>query len=284
MQYCFYPGCSYFCSGGYTESINTLNRALGIKFVELTDWNCCGATAISSLNQMDSITLIGRNIALANRQQFDEIITVCNACYTSLRKGIKALKDDPKKVSEINQRLNAEGLKIERIIPVRHYVEVLYHDIPEHVWTSKKSIVFPNIKVATYYGCQFSRPWADVDDPVHPQIMDRFLRRIGFDVVDHSAKTLCCGASHGVQFKNECQKLVDRIVSEARRKGAQCLAAMCPLCQFNVDTMQIKASSKLMPIPYFTQLAGLALGFSEKELGMNKLFISISSGIHERLN
>jgi heterodisulfide reductase subunit B len=234
-----------------------------------------------SLDREEAIRLIGRNVALANRQQFDEIVTVCNACYTTLRKGFKILQNDAEKIAELNQDFAAEHLRIERIIPVRHYLEVLHKDIPDAVWAEKRTEQFSEIRVAAYYGCQFSRPWGDIDHPEDPKMLDQFIRKVGFSPVDHSAKTLCCGASHGVQYQKECQSLVQRIAGDMRRKGAQWICTLCPLCQLNMDTFQDK-KQPLLPVPYFTQLAGLSLGFTEKELGMNKLLIPISKGSARR--
>jgi heterodisulfide reductase subunit B len=57
-------------------------------------------------------------------------------------------------------------------------------------------------------------------------------------------------------------------------KGAKAITTVCPLCQFNLDQNQSKDAGPYLPVTYFTQLAGLALGLSPKELGMNKLLVS----------
>jgi heterodisulfide reductase subunit B len=67
--------------------------------------------------------------------------------------------------------------------------------------------------------------------------------------------------------------LVERIAGEARRKGAHLITTLCPLCQLNLDAGQEKSKQPPLPIPYFTQLAGLALGIPVHELGMEKLLV-----------
>lgn len=273
MVYGFYPGCAYKTEAVYRGSVEAVNRAIGLDIPTIDDWNCCGATSMFSLDQVDALLLTGRNFALAEKQGMDVIVTTCNACYTTLRKGRKLLKENPEQVARINERLASEHLKISALPPVRHLLEVYFHDIDETVWTRKRSSTFRPFRVASYYGCQFSRPWNDVDDAEHPQMMDRFLERLGYTVVDHSAKTLCCGASHFITYEKDCLALNERIMAEIQRKDVQAVSAICPLCQINLDAAQDKLKGSKVPVPYFTQLAGLALGLSPRNLGFEKLIV-----------
>ena len=68
-----------------------------------------------------------------------------------------------------------------------------------------------------------------------------------------------------------CEQMVHRLLSAAIDAGAECLATLCPLCQVNLEAYQEKISSKFgrrfdLPIFYFTQVIGLALGLDEKQL------------------
>ena len=62
----------------------------------------------------------------------------------------------------------------------------------------------------------------------------------------------------------------------AKQSGADCIAVACPLCQSNLDMRQQdveKSSSRNVNLPvfYFTQLLGRALGIPEKDLSIHKL-------------
>jgi heterodisulfide reductase subunit B len=51
----------------------------------------------------------------------------------------------------------------------------------------------------------------------------------------------------------------------------------CPLCQHNLECYQERINRIYkeeidLPVAYFTQLIGVALGLPEKELGMQRLF------------
>jgi heterodisulfide reductase subunit B len=271
LTYGFFPGCAYKTAAGYMDSVDAVNRVLGIVLEEVSDWNCCGATAIFSLNQLDALTLNGRLIALANKQGFDQIVTICNACYTTLRKANRIFGENQDNISRINEKLAQENLEITTLLPVRHYLEILCYDIAEDVWSGKRPDYIDKLKVAAYYGCQLTRPWGDLDQTERPKILDQLLEKLGFQVIDHSAKTFCCGAAHFLPYEKDCQPLIRRILDEAKRKGAQLISTLCPLCQFNLDAAQAKLTRSPIPIPYFSQLAGLALGISPKELGLQKL-------------
>ncbi len=98
------------------------------------------------------------------------------------------------------------------------------------------------------------------------------MKRLGFSVSEHSARTACCGASHSVAYADKCENLISRIINEIRNKNGQVITTICPLCQFNLDAAQRNTANPL-PVPYFTQLAGLAIGIDPKELGISKLLV-----------
>jgi heterodisulfide reductase subunit B2 len=272
MRYGFYPGCSYHTAAGYKESIDTLNKILGIEFIELEDWSCCGATTTFSQDHENAVALVGRLIAIANQQGFDEIITVCNACYTTLRKGSELLKKSTSLINDINNRLSDEQLKIEKVVPVKHYLEILKRDIPKDVWKEKTVRDCSNLNIASYYGCQFTRPWEDVDCSERPTMMDQILAEGSFKTVAHSVKTFCCGAAHMVPHTDDCKNLIIKIINECHFKGGQIVSVMCPLCQLNLESGQLNQKSPI-PVLYFTQLLGYALGATTKELGLSRLLL-----------
>jgi heterodisulfide reductase subunit B len=60
---------------------------------------------------------------------------------------------------------------------------------------------------------------------------------------------------------------------------ADAIVVACPLCHQNLDLRQgqvnsYRGSNSQMPILYFTQVIGLALGYSPQEMGMDKHAVS----------
>jgi heterodisulfide reductase subunit B len=73
--------------------------------------------------------------------------------------------------------------------------------------------------------------------------------------------------------------LVKKILNSARIAGADCISVACPLCQANLDMRQNQINKKYgtdfkFPVLYITQLIGLALDISPKELGLNSHFVN----------
>src|SRR5208282_6073932 len=88
MKYLYYPGCSLKSTGKpYEESLKAVFSALEVPLEELKDWNCCGATAYMSVDEVKSFALSARNLALAEQQGepaengMVQLIAPCSACY-----------------------------------------------------------------------------------------------------------------------------------------------------------------------------------------------------------
>ena len=69
------------------------------------------------------------------------------------------------------------------------------------------------------------------------------------------------------------------VIEMAQAAGAECMVVACPMCQTSLDLRQADMEKLLgkkynMPVMYITQLLGLALGISPKELGFDKLMVS----------
>jgi len=117
------------------------------------------------------------------------------------------------------------------------------------------------------------------DSAEHPRMMDDLLACAGAEPVDWPHRTECCGASLTLAGRPTVFRLVRELLQSARENGADCMAVGCPLCQANLDMYQSDAQAKYgdvpaMPIFYFTQLVGLALGEAPQALGLDRLLVS----------
>ncbi len=73
--------------------------------------------------------------------------------------------------------------------------------------------------------------------------------------------------------------MTQKIFDEAKAAGANCIVVACPMCHMLLDGQQSvveKAHNTIIGVPvlYFTQLIGLAMGLSEKELELDKNMVS----------
>ena len=201
----------------------------------------------------------------------------CAACYLVLNKTKHYFHDYPAMKETIDRALETVGLRYNGDTPVRHPLDVLLNDVGLEAIKQKVCRPLKGLKIATYYGCQLVRPYATFDDQYNPTTMDRLLEALGATVVRYPLKTKCCGGSLTGTVPEAGIRMVYILLNEARKRGADCLSTVCPLCQFNLDAdhAQVKAQygQVLVPTVYFTQLMGLAFGLPEQELGLKRAAI-----------
>ncbi len=270
-SYTYYPGCSLHSTAKeYDVSVKLVCQALGIKLKELDDWICCGASAAHSTNHLLSLALPAHNLKLAEKAGLP-IVAPCAMCFSRLKFALYELKDA--KTLELVER--AIGETLDKAVAVKSMIEILDVPIPELM--IKKPL--NGLKVACYYGCLLVRPRevTDLDDENDPQIMDRLIERVGGESLPWGLKTECCGASLPFARPDIVHKLSHRLLSTAKKLGADCIAVACPMCQSNLDLQQKAIESKYqeelgLPIIFFTQLMGIALGIPPEELLLNKHF------------
>ncbi|MBN1570457.1 MAG: CoB--CoM heterodisulfide reductase iron-sulfur subunit B family protein [Acidobacteria bacterium] len=278
LRYAYYPGCSQEATGRpYEESVQEVAKVLGVELVELEDWNCCGATAYMSINEVLSFSLSARNLCQAKKIG-DTLVTACSACYTNLRKTETYLSEFPETKSKVNTALAEAGLKYEGGIVTKHFLQTVVQDVGlDHV----KSLVkrpLSGLRVAPYYGCQIARPFGIEDSADNPVMMDKLIEAIGATATYYPMKTMCCGGSlMGIQ-RDVALRLCRNLLLCARQYEADCIAVTCPLCQINLDAFQSLINKKYdtnfnIPIIYFTQLMGVAFGLDSKGLGLNDCIV-----------
>ncbi len=281
MKYLYYPGCSAEATGkAYDISTRALMEKLGVGLVELPDWNCCGATSYFSVRELDSFAIAARNMAIAQEMGESEICVICNACYTSLAKANRYMAEDPKVFEAVNGALGAVGRSYDGQVKIRHIMDILINDIGLEAIEQKVTRRLTGIRVAPYYGCQFSRPMGAFDDVQFPTTMDRLFQTMGADVItDWDAKTDCCGGMMMLTKRDGALRLCHELLVAARQYKADVVVAACPLCEMNLEGYQRQVNKAFgtdfdIPVMYFTQLAGLALGADPKQLAIDKQVVS----------
>lgn len=278
-NYSYYPGCSEEATGkAYGISTEAICQPLGIELIELEDWNCCGTTPYGAVNELEAICVAARNLALAEQKGLD-LVSACSACYVTLNKSNLLIKERPEIKSKTDDALAAADLKYNGSIKVRHLLEVIVNDIGYEAIKSKVSKNLDGLKVASYYGCQIVRPRLGFDDPEYPQSLDLLVESLGAKAVPFPMKSRCCSASLVIPEQELALGLINKILRNAQENGAECIVTACPLCQLNLDAYQGKLNKKYnadynIPVLFFTQLLGIALGVTSKELALNKNIVS----------
>jgi heterodisulfide reductase subunit B len=287
MKYAYFPGCSLKGSGrAFEESMLALFQALGIELEELDDWNCCGATAYMSIDEVTAAALATRNLALAERTGLP-LAVPCAGCFGVLRKAEHLQKTYPDIRHRVSEGLSAAGLTYAGTADVRHPLQILAQDLGPKAVRAKVKRPLKGLKVAPYYGCKLVRPEAPFDDPYAPQTMETLLKSVGARVVDFGLKTRCCGGSLTGTLPEVGLGLNYDILREAERREADVIATACPLCQFNLECYQDDMRRqhpdlKPMPVVYFTQLIGIALGLGERAMALGRQIVPLEPILRER--
>jgi len=287
-QYIYYPGCSLKGnSRSYEESILPTFKEVGLPLQELEDWNCCGATAYFSVDDTMAVAVSGRNLSLAEKSGKD-IIAPCAGCFLTLKKSNKFLASRHPKAMKVLENLKEAGCEYRGTVEVKHPLEVLIKDVGLEKIKTLVRHSLRGLNVASYYGCQLVRPYTDFDDPDYPTHLDSLMETLGAKAVDFMAKTRCCGGSLTGTIEEVGLRLNYILLKEAKRKAADAIVTICPLCQFNLEITQAKIVKKYkeevkMPVVYFSQLLGFALGIPKEDLGFSRSIISLKP-LWDKLN
>jgi len=278
-EYAYFPGCSLEkIAMSYHQSSMETTRALGVELKELEDWNCCGATAYFHVDELLAYTLSARNLAMAEKAKLD-VVAPCAACYKNMYFTSAYLKQDPDLAEHINYALGADNLQFSGDIAVKHLIEVFVHDLGPDEIKSKVTHPLEGLRVVPYYGCQILRPRKDHEDVEQPQFFEELVSTIGAEPVDFPLKLRCCGGSLVITSRRAALSMVRNLLQCAVDRGADVIATACPLCQVNLECYQKQVNQEFgtdlsIPVVYFTQLVGLALGIPPKRLGIGKELVS----------
>jgi heterodisulfide reductase subunit B len=274
-QYTYYPGCSAEASARPSNvSARNVAQALGLDLIELPDWNCCGATTYLSVDGEWAMALSARNLALAEKEGRD-LIAICSGCFSMLNKANHRIADNEELRDKIDRALRAAGLEYHGATQVRHLLDVFVNDVGEAAIRDKVKKHLKGLRVAAYSGCQLSRPKGMFDDPELPSSLDHVVSWLGAEPVWYPVKAKCCGGMLMTSQPEVCERLVERLLSLAVEAGAECVATICPLCQINLEGYQRRINKAFgtrlgVPVLYFTQLMGLAMGMGENELHLSE--------------
>jgi heterodisulfide reductase subunit B len=274
-KYALYPGCVMPTEQyAYEMSIRETLPLLEIDLVDLKGFSCCGEP-IKGINQMLTITLSARNLAIAEREGLDVFIP-CPMCHLAFSDAKIILDSDSKMNERVNKFLEDEGLKYTGTTNIFHTLDLL-HDVVG-IEKIKQRIKKPlkDLKVATHYGCHLVRPSEcnRPDDSENPQKMERILKAIGAKPLDYPEKLDCCGGLLTANLPESALTKTGQKLQKVQEQGFDAFIDVCPWCHRQYDSKQTKAGETVaaqleVPVLYLTQLLGLSFGIPKDKLGFD---------------
>jgi heterodisulfide reductase subunit B len=277
MKYASFLGCTLPSRAhNYEASARLVANKFGIELVDAFDFNCCGLP-LKSAHFGTFLAIAANNLAIAEAEDLP-LVVFCNGCFGALSEANEHLKNNAKDREFVNELLKPLGYKFNQGVKIMHFSRVLYEDVG--IERIKGEIVkdLKGIRTAPHYGCHYLRP-SDVhengENPKKPSSLDRLIEVTGATSILYEDMLQCCaspvlGASEKIAVRIGKKKL-DHIKSA----GADIMVIHCPLCSIMYDQYQPTIEKMFqveykIPILYYTQLLGLALGFDPTELGLKK--------------
>ncbi len=282
MKFALFTGC--VAQGATRELMVSTQKAaegLGIDFVELKSAACCGAGVLSEKSPLLADAINARTFAIAEKKGLD-LITICSTCQGNLKKSESNMKKDPDYKRQVNDVLAEGGHQYNGShLQVKHFASILASD--EGMKRLKERIRRPltGLKTAAFYGCYVLRPseLSDFRDPDNPTDLEEIFEVLGATPVYYPSRIKCCGFPIIMMNKKASLEMAGNALVDAVESGADCVVTGCPLCHLNLDSYQPEIEKMIhkkysIPILHLPQLVALALGYSPRELEMDKHIVS----------
>lgn len=276
MRFLLYLGCTAPTKQyGYELSLRSTLPLLGAELEYPKDMNCCGVP-MKGISRFYPYYACARIMAIAESQGLD-IVAPCNGCHLNLTETVYKLKLNPPLMDAVNALLKEEGLRYSGKAAIYHPVEVLHDKVGVERIASTIKRKLPGIPVSSHPGCHLLRPteFPRPETRNGPLKLDRLIEAIGLKARDYPEKYECCGAAMLPYSPEAAIRVVALRIKRALAVGSRAITSLCPYCIDMLDGKQDAAKtitgdqSLSIPALYYTQLLGLALGLSERELGIN---------------
>jgi heterodisulfide reductase subunit B len=273
-KYVFYPGCIMQTEQyAYEMSLREILPVLDIKLVDVNGFSCCG-NPIKSVNQMMTLALSARTLAIAEKEGLD-ILAPCSICHHALSDCKHILDTDAEMKKRVNQFLADENLSYNGTSHVVHTIDLLHDIITLEQIKKKVKQPLNKLKIATHYGCHLIRP-SEIGRPVdseNPQKMESILRMLGAEPVDYAEKLDCCGGLLNANLPETALTKTGQKLQQVKAQGFDAFVDVCPWCHRQFDAKQKQAAKTIaetldVPVFYLTQLIGISFGLDHEKLGL----------------
>ncbi len=284
MRYAFWPGC--VSRAGTPElypAATAVADKIGMELIEIEQASCTGAGVLGERNEELVDTLNARNFALAEQMGLDTLLTICSTCQGVMSSVNYKLREKPDYLTKINETLAEEGLEYKGTVRVTHMMWAVVEELG--LSNLKDMVVRPlnGLKIAPFYGCYILRPryvlGMNEEHAHRDQYLEYIIEALGGEPIDYEGKLRCCGFPIMTINEPNGLKMVSNHTLEAKDMGAHALVTPCPLCHLNLDEFQPKAAKSAgkpinMPVLHLPQMIGTALGFSVRDMGLQRHIVS----------
>lgn len=277
MKFAFYPGCTVQADQiGYEASVRNTMPKLGVELIDVEGASCCGYPSFSSVNEAAWYYSSARNMALAERMGLPMLI-LCNGCHLSFTETKHFLANNPSMKAKINEKLSIEGLTYFGDVELIHVFDLFYNKLGEEKIKQAVTKPLTGLKFGAHPGCHAIRPNKLIrpDDSENPIKLDELIQWLGAETMDYPGKIDCCGSSLAPASGKTVMEIAGDKLRMVKALGLDGLVTTCPFCFKVFDNRQRAIQSTFggvsveVPVFYYTQLLGLAMGVGPDFLGLD---------------
>jgi heterodisulfide reductase subunit B len=157
-----------------------------------------------------------------------------------------------------------------------HLLETLHDEVGTRKISEEVVKPLEGMKIASHPGCHAIRPseLQKVDDAENPRKLDDLVRALGAETFDYPEKIDCCGSQLALTSGRVTLRIAGEKLQAVKSYGFDGLVTTCPFCFKMYDGRQraikaaLKDDSLSLPVFYYTQLLGLALGLEPARIGL----------------
>ena len=275
-KYTLFLGCTVPVRAlNYEISARKVAEKLGLHLSDVPDFSCCGYP-IKSVHRYAYLLMAARNLALAEKKGLP-LCTLCSACCGSLTEANHEIQEDEKLRKQINEDLfEWVGLRYGGGIRVTHFIRVLDQEVGRKRISEQVRADLSSLRVAPHYGCHYTKPstiYNKIENPEDPKSLDELIKATGAQSVQYEDKLQCCGGGVLAIDEQVALAMAHGKLDHLRAQQADAMILICPFCNIMYEGNQRKIEKAFqteykLPVLYYPQLLGLALGLEPDELGM----------------
>lgn len=232
---------------------------LGVDYIVSDEQSCCTGLGyyFDLFDQMSTTAIAARNFAVARKNGYTNITTLCSTCYAINKKACALLNSNDEVRLNINSVFKEAGLddlmyeqnSMDDFDNFYHVVEIFLSkakQISKIVGRNRGKpgvFDFSGVRVAAHHACHYYKIQSDdiLGNPNHPLLIDTIAKSCGADVIEwYEDKTLTCGAGFSqIHVNRDLSLKVTHVKLESLRKaGVDLVLHMCPNCQIQYDRYQ----------------------------------------------
>lgn len=287
-----------FFPGAETAFLNILRNDLGKDVAEdARHTTCTGIGYHTDVIPLDTtMTVIARHFALMTENGYKNFVPSCVTSFGLYTEVLETWKHFPEKEQQIREYLwKATKREFNKPENLAHASDVFYKNREKIKEKAKYFLRNTNtgepLRGVEHIGCHYSKmfPSNGIGGAEFPHVLSGMIESWGGDVIDYPERRHCCGfgfrnylirANRGYSISNSKKKF-----ESMQPFKPDFIVTNCPGCPMFLDRWQYTIAEMEgitygengmgIPVLTFEEMAGLVLGYSPWELGLQMHQISV---------